>query len=494
MIRTTIKRMGIGRMGMWLAVVVAAAWCGVAEAAELTPSQILEKGIYTEETVGDLDKAIEIYQQAIDSAQANRIILAKAQLRLGLCFLKKGNDDKGTEVLQKLLEEYPDQEEIVAQARQYLPEAPQPLQLGPVTWADGEVLRMDLKLPKGRFLGMLFTTADKMTVDGRNIWRLGVRRFVATSVNNQGTSGVDADAETFVPINSFFKHTILGDSEAEYGKDRVRIVSLDGESEKVRTLKFEGVAYDNEQVMHLMRRMPLAVGYKTTMPLVPIFTYTYLPVGVEVTEIETVAVPAGTFECYKVDLDIKHTQQTFWYSTDANRYLVKFEAEGIVAELADIAFRNPNETVAYRDPDFGFSLTVPPGWYHGRHVEAHNRDEKVVVIFLDPIADTRVGTLEVESAEDDWTLARMAERELEGAKNRFKDYKFRPESWQERRITGLPALSFVGDYKEGNKDYVQYRVYMLDDKKFEFIFKVAAEHFDEFLPAYDRIVSSFRTE
>ncbi len=36
---------------------VAAAWCGVAAAAEPTPSQLLEKGIYTEETVGDLDKA-----------------------------------------------------------------------------------------------------------------------------------------------------------------------------------------------------------------------------------------------------------------------------------------------------------------------------------------------------------------------------------------------------------------------------------------------------
>ena len=48
MMRTYIKRTGIGRIGMWLAVVVAASWCGVAEASERTPSQLLEKGIYTE--------------------------------------------------------------------------------------------------------------------------------------------------------------------------------------------------------------------------------------------------------------------------------------------------------------------------------------------------------------------------------------------------------------------------------------------------------------
>ena len=92
------------------------------------------------------------------------------------------------------------------------------------------------------------------------------------------------------------------------------------------------------------------------------------------------------------------------------------------------------------------------------------------------------------------TLTMVAERELEMVKTRYKDYALRPESWQERRIAGSPALSFVGDYKEGKDDYVQYRVYMLDELKIEFIFKVAAERFDEFLPTFDSIVSSFRRE
>ena len=253
MMRTCFRRTGMGRIGMGLAVVVAAAWCGVAQAAERPPSELLEKGIYTEETVGDLDKAIELYQQAIDSAKANRTILARAQLRLGLCYLKQGKDEKGTEALQKLIDKYADQKEIVARARKHIPEAPQPLRLVPAPWADGEIFRMDLKLPGGRFIGMIFSTADKMTVDGRNIWRLGRRRFVAMGGNNQGISRVDADAETFLPINSTFKHTVLGDHEAKYGKDRARIVSRAGGSEKVRTLEFDGVTYDSEQVWYLMR-------------------------------------------------------------------------------------------------------------------------------------------------------------------------------------------------------------------------------------------------
>jgi hypothetical protein len=494
MMRTTIERKSIGGISLWLAVVVAAGWCGVADADERTPSQLLEKGIYTEETVGDLDKAIEIYQQAIDSAQANRTILAQAQLRLGLCFLKQGQEVKGTEALQKLIDEFPDQKEMVAQARKHLPDAPQPLQLGPVPWADGEVLRMDLTLPVGRFMGIVFTTADKMTVDGRNIWRVGLRRFIASRIDNQGASRVDADAETFLPINSSFKHTVLGDSEAEYGKDRVRVVSHPDGSEKVRTVDFDGATYDDEQAWFLMRRMPLAVGYKTTMPVISIVAGTKNSAGVEVTAIETVSVPVGTFECYKVEIDLQ--QAVYWISTDANRYLVKFEAGGIGAELADIGTRNPTETIAYQD--LGFSLTVPPGWYHRRNVGAvhdpKSQQVQVTVLLLDPNGDLRSGTVEVYSTKDDWTLASVAERELEGVKRRFKDYTLRGESWQERRISGSPAISFVGDYKESDKDYVQYRVYMVNDKKIEFIFKVAADRFDELLPTLDSIVSSFRTE
>ena len=139
---------------------------------------------------------------------------------------------------------------------------------------------------------------------------------------------------------------------------------------------------------------------------------------------------------------------------------------------------------------------MSPGWYHGRTVDTvrNPQSQEGQVLFFDPNADLKFGTLEFRSAVDGWTLTRVAERELEGAKRRFKDYTLRPESWQERRIAGSPALSFVGDYKEGKDDYVQYRVYMLDELKIEFIFKVAAERFDEFLPSFDSIVSSFRSE
>jgi hypothetical protein len=40
--------------------------------AAQSASQLLEKGIYAEETVGDLDGAIKIYKQIVAEAKANR--------------------------------------------------------------------------------------------------------------------------------------------------------------------------------------------------------------------------------------------------------------------------------------------------------------------------------------------------------------------------------------------------------------------------------------
>ncbi|MCP4378257.1 MAG: hypothetical protein GY794_19035, partial [bacterium] len=59
-----------------------------------SPAMLLEKGIFAEETKGDVDAAIKIYKQITDDAKANRKYVAQAMYRLGVCYMKqKKNDD-----------------------------------------------------------------------------------------------------------------------------------------------------------------------------------------------------------------------------------------------------------------------------------------------------------------------------------------------------------------------------------------------------------------
>ncbi len=61
---------------------------GSAAVAAEPLSVLLEKGIYAEETLGDLDQAIRIYGQISAKSKAERPIAAQAQFRQGRCLTR----------------------------------------------------------------------------------------------------------------------------------------------------------------------------------------------------------------------------------------------------------------------------------------------------------------------------------------------------------------------------------------------------------------------
>jgi tetratricopeptide (TPR) repeat protein len=85
-----------------------------------TASELLQKGIYLQETVGDLDGAIKIYRQVAHMAEESRANAAQAEYRLAVCLQKKGQQNQALETLRKLIREYPDQTTIVTEARGFL--------------------------------------------------------------------------------------------------------------------------------------------------------------------------------------------------------------------------------------------------------------------------------------------------------------------------------------------------------------------------------------
>ena len=126
-------------------------------AESASPSELLEKGIYTEETKGDLDGAIAIYQQLVAEANVNRSLAAQAQFRLGECLVKKNHNVEATAAFQKLIHDYPNEKELIAQARVYLPKQ---LEFGPVPWVDGERMQLNITLASGADIGVCEYRAD----------------------------------------------------------------------------------------------------------------------------------------------------------------------------------------------------------------------------------------------------------------------------------------------------------------------------------------------
>ncbi|NLF31010.1 MAG: tetratricopeptide repeat protein [Planctomycetes bacterium] len=105
-------------MALWMA---AAAWpcAGRAQTAQ-TPAMLLERGIYTEETVGDLDAAIVIYRQVVKEAAAGQSCAAQAQYRLAMCYARKGDAARAAAELNAVLTAYPQETGVVKLAQREL--------------------------------------------------------------------------------------------------------------------------------------------------------------------------------------------------------------------------------------------------------------------------------------------------------------------------------------------------------------------------------------
>lgn len=418
-------------------------------------SELLEKGIFTEETVGDLDKAIGIYQQILDDAESNRKLAASAQFRLATCYLKKGQDTQATEAFEALITNYPDQKELIAQARKVMPGQ---LIVGPVTWDDGEVMRMDMSLPTGMRIGMFAWSADKIVTDaGQDAWQMKTRRYIALN-STHGVSGVIAEPESFRPLSSWFNHTVLGDTSADYTPTQV-VISSPVQGQGDTTLEFAGPVFDNEQAVHLIRRLPLEVGYKTTLPIMVTFGGKQLQIPLTVLEKQTMTVPAGEFECFKVDLEIeKIMHQTMWFSTDDAHLLVKLSADGVVGELASITKQVPGESVEYKDAKFGFTLSAPSGWSFYQTDQNDPSESEVHLIDPDAIAVNLLDVDTIESAGIDTTkpVRELMTMHLDKVAKRRAGYKVREDSWVERTVGGRPAASVVADYTDQGKAKVKY--------------------------------------
>ena len=84
-----------------------------------TAEELLPKAIQLEEVKGELEKAIEVYQNIVTKFPENKPIAAKAQFHIGLCYEKLGLK-QAQKAYQEVVNNYPDQQNEVALAKKRL--------------------------------------------------------------------------------------------------------------------------------------------------------------------------------------------------------------------------------------------------------------------------------------------------------------------------------------------------------------------------------------
>jgi hypothetical protein len=101
-----------------LLLAVSALTCPPARAA--STSELLQQGLYAEEVDGNINSAIKIYSQVITSGSASGNQVAQALYRQGMCYLKIKDEPAARTALEKLVNDYPNQTDLVEKARPVL--------------------------------------------------------------------------------------------------------------------------------------------------------------------------------------------------------------------------------------------------------------------------------------------------------------------------------------------------------------------------------------
>jgi hypothetical protein len=446
-------------------------------------SELLQRGIYLQETMGDLDGAIKIYKQIAETAQQSRSTAAQAEFRLGVCLEKKGQADEAARVLKKVITDYPEQTDLVARAKALLPSG---LKLLPAPWIDGEILDLSgtvgsNSLPSGA-VKMRYSVRSSKTHPGN--WVFENRLY---NVASMFTMEIETDKETLQPVRSLSLgyHPMLGDTQSVYQNGEVR---TEVKGKEPKTMKLEGQIFDSNEIVAVVRRLPLAMGYKTSIPVVSA-GMDVEQMHVRVTAEDDVKTPAGDFRAYRVEIN---QGMTYWISTDPSHYPVKYE-QGTMMTAVLSAINRSDQPSVYRNEKMGVSLSLPGGW---TAEDAAGLDAKKQVQLVDSDSQAIV-TVSVEPRKltTPPTLAGMrTEAERNYKQPQFPKQDLRPDTWQTRQVGGHPALSWVADSINmfGNVPMVLYTTWVRSDSsKAVFSAQVPPADFESFRQRFDQVVDTF---
>jgi len=241
----------------------------------------------------------------------------------------------------------------------------------------------------------------------------------------------------------------------------------------------------------LIRRLPLAAGYKAEFPIFPIVNGASVSCRIEVTGQEKLAVAAGTFNCHKLNLQVLFSgnpvlNHKLWFSADNHRYLVKYDSNEAIMELTEVT--TIKEPSRFSDEQIGLSLQAPKGWFF---YSSASQQYKFSLYLIPPEFKTWSILAAVEKGSATLSAREVANGDVEILKGYFKSYTVRPDSWSELKISNFPAVRYIADYDDKGKKKVEYRTYIVGKSMiYWFVFRIDKDKFQENRSTFDSIVQS----
>ncbi|GMU39895.1 MAG: hypothetical protein AMXMBFR23_07610 [Chloroflexota bacterium] len=216
-------------------------------------------------------------------------------------------------------------------------------------WTGPERLEYDLHSGTGELIGHAILTT---TVEGDRLV-LGQQYVEASAPDGQtpatDTARVVVDAATLRPVEGsreVMRRTESGSLQPEsytwtYGLDDEGNVTMTsvrtiGEETRERTLRIRDHYYDNESSLWLWRALAFEEGFNQNYVSANPVEQSQQTVNLQVPQRETITVPAGEFEAWRLIFRNGRAVRTAWVNAEAPHQVLRWDNSDIVFELTNI--------------------------------------------------------------------------------------------------------------------------------------------------------------
>ena len=190
---------------------------------------------------------------------------------------------------------------------------------GPAPWADGE----------GEAYRLINEDGDEL---GEAILSIAVEGELTTLV--QEFLSDDARDTTTVEVNSLTLKPVASERdirEPDGDEERIEVEYTETEAlirqgeDKQSGLSVPEHSYDNDTSLFLWRTLPFAASYEGSYNTIITNHRTKQKVNLRVDGLESVTVPAGTFEAWRLVITTSNARQIAWYANTPERQLVRYD-------------------------------------------------------------------------------------------------------------------------------------------------------------------------
>ncbi|MBC7263338.1 MAG: DUF3108 domain-containing protein [Chloroflexi bacterium] len=190
-----------------------------------------------------------------------------------------------------------------------------------VPWGDQEETVYSIRDQQGNEVGtgmwMIRRTEDVYELQATFV--LGeIKDEISLSMRASDLKPLRGERALSGTANDFTLHTT-------YTDDRLHISAQTRDGEKSANLRVSADAYDNDQLLVILRALPYSDDYVARFTTVVPTNGSQITTKLKVLGREMVETPAGTFEAYQVELNFVSTKQWVWYAVEAPHYMVKYD-------------------------------------------------------------------------------------------------------------------------------------------------------------------------